>query len=143
MIIPDVNVLMHAYRSASPLHAVAARFWSVALNGDQAVALSWVVINGYVRLMTNPRVVAPAIHVAAAEHDVRSWLQRRNVVVVHPTEQHADLYFGFLRSAGTAGNLTTDAHIAALAVEHDAEVVSADTDFARFAGVRWTNPFAP
>lgn len=142
MLLPDVNVLVHAYNRDSPWHEPARRFWEGALSATRPVALSWVAVNAYLRLMTHARVVSAPIDVVTAERDVRSWLARPQVVVVHPTDRHAELFFGFLRALGTAGNLTTDAHLAALAVEHDAEVVSTDTDFARFPGVRVVNPLA-
>ena len=142
MIVPDVNLLVHAYATGSSRHDDARRWWKGTLDSQVAVGLAWVAIIGYVRIITNARFMKPAQTVETAEADVRAWLACRNVVVVHPTERHADLVFGFLRSAGAAGNLTTDAHLAALAVEHDAEIASADADFSRFPGVRSTNPLA-
>jgi predicted nucleic acid-binding protein len=71
---------------------------------------------------------------------VRSWLDHTGVRILAPGEHHADILFGFLTRLGTAGNLTTDAHLAALAIEYRAELVSTDTDFARFPGLRWFNP---
>lgn len=142
MLLPDVNVVVHAYNRDSPWHDAARRWWEAALSSTRPVALPWAVVTGYVRLMTHARVVRSPISIAAAERDVRAWLARPQVVLVQPTERHADLLFGFLERLGTAGNLTTDAHLAALAVEHNAEVASTDADFARFPGVRFSNPLA-
>ena len=87
--------------------------------------------------MTHPRVGAnPLSAVQAIEH-VRSWLARPNVRVLTPGERHAEILFGLLETVGVAGNLTTDAHLAALAIEYHAELVSTDTDFARFPKLRW------
>ena len=77
---------------------------------------------------------------AGACERVESWLAQPQVMVLHPGERHAGLFFGFLRGLGSAGNLTTDAHLAALALEHQAVLQSTDADFARFSGLRWRNP---
>jgi len=79
---------------------------------------------------------------AVACADVRAWLARPYVSVLHPGDRHAEILFGLLDSLGTAGNLTTDAHLAALAIEHQAELHSTDADFGRFSGLRWVNPLA-
>ena len=71
---------------------------------------------------------------------VRSWLEVPNVEIISPGEDHGDILFRLIEEVGTAGDLTTDAHLAALAIEHSAELVSTDTDFARFRGLRWFNP---
>jgi hypothetical protein len=71
-----------------------------------------------------------------------AWLAQPQVLLIHPGERHAGILFGLLRGLGTAGNLTTDAHLAALAIEHQAELRSTDADFARFPGLRWSNPLA-
>ncbi len=84
--------------------------------------------------MTNPLPVT-----AACAH-VRSWLAHPNVSILHPGERHAEILFGLLETLGAAGNLTTDAHLAALAIEHQVELHSTDADFVRFPGLRWTNP---
>jgi toxin-antitoxin system PIN domain toxin len=140
MILPDVNVLVHAYNGDSVHHAPARTWWEKALTKGTPLVMPWVVLLGYVRLMTSPRTLMFPITVEAAEKDVRGWLALSQLTVIEPGENHADLVFGLLRSIGTGGNLTTDAHIAALAMEYRAEVATCDTDFARFKGVRWFNP---
>lgn len=140
MILPDVNILVHAYNRDSIDHTPARAWWEATLGHGTPLVIPWAVLLGYVRLMTNPRVVMFPITAAAAEKDVRSWLSLPQTTLIEPGEKHADILFGLLRSAGAAGNLTTDAHIAALAVEYHAEVATCDTDFARFKGVRWFNP---
>lgn len=140
MILPDVNLLIHAYNSESPVHAVAKSWWETQLNGEDTVGLAWAVILGFVRLVTHPAVSATPLPVDVACDYARSWLARPQVTIVHPGERHAAVVFRLLESLGTAGNLTTDAHLAALAIEYQAQVQSTDADFARFPGLRWSNP---
>lgn len=137
MIVPDVNVLVYAYNADAARHQVARQWWEYAINSRGAVGLPWISALGFIRLMTHPRVGAnPLSAVQAIEH-VRSWLARPNVRVLTPGERHAEILFGLLETVGVAGNLTTDAHLAALAIEYHAELVSTDTDFARFPKLRW------
>lgn len=140
MIIPDVNLLIYTYDSTSPWHKRAANWWASCLSGSTPVGISWVVALGFVRLWTNSRVFANPMPVDEAASHVESWLARRIVRIVNPGPRHAELLFGFLRAEGKGGNLTTDAHLAALAVEFRGVVYTADTDFLRFAGVQWLNP---
>lgn len=140
MILPDVNLLVHAYNSDSPVHSTARAWWEGALNGTKPVGLAWVTMLGYVRITTHRQILANPMPVADSCAHVRAWLARPYVGIVHPGERHAELLFGLLESLGTAGNLTTDAHLAALAIEHQAELHSTDADFGRFPGLRWVNP---
>ena len=142
MIVPDVNLLVHAYNSESPRHAAARAWWERLLNGTKPVGLPWTVILGFIRLTTNRQIVAHPLTATAACAHARAWLGQPYVNIAHPGDRHAEILFGLLERLGTAGNLTTDAHVAAVAIEHQAELHSTDTDFARFAGLRWTNPLA-
>ena len=94
----------------------------------------------FVRLSTRAHVFTHPLDGAEAFDIVEGWLAQPCAVVVHPTERHLEVLRGLVEPLGTAGNITTDAHLAALAVEHGAEICSADSDFARFPGLRWTNP---
>lgn len=143
MILPDINLLIHAYNSESPVHAAAKAWWEEQMNGEGPVGLAWAVILGFVRLVTHPAVFVNPLPVEVACERARAWLARPQVMIVHPGERHAALVFGLLESLGTAGNLTTDAHLAALAIEYQAELQSTDADFARFPGLRWSNPLRP
>jgi uncharacterized protein len=104
--------------------------------------LSWAAMLGFIRLTTSRQVMAHPVPVATAYGHVRAWLAQPYVAIVHPGDRHADILFGLLEALGTAGSLTTDAHLAALAIEHQAELHSTDADFARFSGLRWANPLA-
>ena len=112
------------------------------MNGAVTVGLPWVAVLGFIRIATNPKVFVNPLDASAACLHVRSWLDRPHTVLIHPGDRHADILFALLEAAGTAGNLTTDAHLAALAVERQAELHSTDADMARFPGLRWVNPLA-
>ncbi len=140
MIVPDVNLLVYAYNEGSPHHGAAKRWWEDLINGDEMVGVSWVVATGFVRLMTHPRVlVRPATPDAAVEY-VREWFRFHHVMPINPGADHLDRLRRNLAAAGVGANLVTDAHVAALAMEYQAEVHSNDTDFSRFPGLRWRNP---
>ncbi len=143
MILPDVNILVYAHDSRGAHHDAARAWWDDALSGDEPVALTWMVILGFVRLSTSRRMFEEPVQVQDAAAAVEAWLAQPHVRIVHPGRRHHELLFGFIRSAGVAGNLTMDAHLAALAVEHGATVFSVDTDFARFPDLDWRNPLAP
>lgn len=141
MIVPDVNLLLHAHDSRSRRHDAARPWWERLMNGTGAVGLAWVAILGFIRISTNPRIFANPLEVNRAGNHVRSWLATPRVVIVHPGDRHADVLFSLLEQVGSAANLTTDAHFAALAIEHQAELHSTDADMARFPGLKWVNPF--
>ena len=140
MKLADVNLLIYAYDQASPHHARALEWLEHRLSGTETFGFAWVGLLAFIRLVTNARVFADPMTTAEALDRVDAWLAQPCVTVLHPGQRHAALLRDLLRSTGTAGNLTTDAHLAALAIEHGAELCSADADFSRFAGLRWTNP---
>jgi uncharacterized protein len=140
MIIPDANLLLYAYAADLPDHAGAATWLKGCFSGAEQVGLPHVVLCAFVRIATNPRVFQrPMTPVEACGH-VRSWLQQPMVQLLTPGLEHVDRVLKLVQALGTAANLVTDAQIAALAMEFDAIVHTADTDFARFQGLRWFNP---
>jgi len=142
VILPDINLLVYAHNRAAPDHAASHRWWTECLNGDRPVALPWIVSCGFIRLTTHPRVLERPLSARQSVDFVGSWLERPNVLVIEPGGSFGMHFFRFLKQLGTAGNLTTDACLAALAIEHQAELHSNDTDFHRFEGLRWRNPLA-
>ncbi len=142
MKVVDLNILIYAVDRESPQYKAAHDWLQSTLNGAEAVALPWMVLLGFLRLTTNPRVLPRPLSVARASQVVDGWLARPNVVTPEPGPDHWSRLQTLLHKSGTAGNLTTDAHLAALSIGLDAELCSADADFARFAGVRWFNPLA-
>lgn len=142
MIVPDVNMLLHAYNSESPRHEAARAWFEDLMSSPGPVGLPWVAILGFLRITTHRHVLSHPLPVETACAAARSWLDQPQVSVLHPGDRHAAILFGLLVSLGTAGNLTTDAHLAALAIEHQAELHTTDADFRRFPGLRWSNPLA-
>lgn len=140
MIVPDLNLLVYAYDASSPFYGSARGWWIECLSGTENVGISWIVALGFVRLWTSPRVFSNPMPVDLATRHVESWFSRPMVRVLNPGPRHAELVFGFLRAEGRGGNLTTAAHLAALAREANAIIHTADTDFVRFDGVRFLNP---
>lgn len=140
MILPDANLLLYAYDSDSPFHKPAAKWWSDLLSGTEPVGLCPVVLFSFLRLATHAKVFERPMTVAAATACIDAWMERPNVRVLYPGPKHWSEVCGLLNAAGTAGNLVSDAQIAALALEYGAEVHSADSDFTRFKGLAWFNP---
>ncbi len=136
----DVNVLLNAVNSRAVDHLVSRDWLGRSLNGEASVGFAWLVLIGFVRLSTRRGILTTPLTTDQAITVVRGWLERPTVYVLHPTERHFDVLADLLGQAGVAGNLTNDAHLAALAIEHRAQVVTFDADFDRFPGVRWTRP---
>lgn len=140
MILPDANLLLYAYDQSSPFHPKAAAWFEDIMSRPGPVILLPAVVFGFVRISTHPRIFTSPLSVAEASAHVRSWLGRKQVRLHDMLLEDVNAALSLLESAGTAGNLTTDAQIAAVALRLDAEVHTADLDFGRFAGVRFSNP---
>ena len=140
MIVPDLNLLVYAYADEAPHHDAARRWWEGLVNGSERVGVPWVVSVGFVRLMTHPRVVIRPATPAQAVDYVLEWFRFPHVTPVNPGPGQLTHLRRNLVAAGVGANLVTDAHVAALSMEYQAEVHSNDTDFGRFPGLRWRNP---
>jgi toxin-antitoxin system PIN domain toxin len=142
MILPDINVIVHAYNRGSESHRQAREWWEAMLSNPRPVGLCWTVMLGFIRLSTQRRIFREPLPVVAACDEVRAWLAQPQVIILEPGRRHASIVFDLLEQLGTGGNLTTDAHLAALAIEHQCELCSTDADFTRFSGLQWMNPLA-
>ena len=140
MILPDLNLLLYAYNQDSPKHKSAKIWWESLMNHSRPVGLAWIVVLGFIRISTHRKIQENPLPVEVACAHARSWLAQPHVVILHPGSKHSEILFGLLENLGTAGNLTTDAHLAALAIEFQAELHSTDSDFARFSGLKWVHP---
>lgn len=135
MKMPDANVLIYALDDTSMRHAGAKAWLDEVLSGSEEVGFAWAVLLAVLRLTTKANVFARPLRAAEAFDIIDGWLAQPHAMIVHPTGRHVALMRGFLLEAGTAGNLTTDAHIAALSIEYGATVATYDADFSRFKGV--------
>ena len=142
MIIPDLNLLLYAYDADSPFHAKAAAWWQACLSGTEQVGLLPVVIFGFVRIGTNARAFQHPMTPSEAAGHVRSWLEQPPGELLEPGFGHVESVLKLLEGLGTAGNLVTDAQIAAASLDHGAVLHTTDTDFIRFADLRWLNPIS-
>jgi len=136
----DVNLLLYAVDESSAYHGAARPWLEGCLSGSETVALDWSVLLAFIRLSTRARIFAQPLTPAQALDLIDGWLAQPNVTVVHPTDRHSAILRELLEQVGTAGNLTSDVHLAAIAIEHGAELYSLDNDFSRFSGLHWINP---
>ncbi len=136
----DLNVLIYAVDSDSPHHARARKWLESALSGEETVGLAWTVILGFLRVTTRRGIMRNPLDVAAAIDYVNSWLQQSNVEIVESGEEHWRILRTLIVSSGTGGNLTSDAHLAALALGGGWTLVSTDHDFRRYLGLAVINP---
>ena len=140
MILVDANLLIYAFDNASPHHTAARSWFDERLSGAAPVGLPWESLLAFLRIVTNPRFYSSAASTARAWQAVREWLASDNVWMPLPIERHAAILAELLSGAGVRANLVPDAHLAALAISHGLILCSADAGFARFPGLRWTNP---
>lgn len=143
MILVDVNILVYASNAESQQHAASHDWLDRQLSGPDAVGLPWASVLGFLRITTNPRIHRQPLVMAIAWQQVSRWLLSEPVWIPGPTERHAAILAGLLALPGLYGNLVSDAHLAALAIEHGLTLCSTDGDFARFPGLSWRNPIAP
>lgn len=140
MILIDVNLLLYATNAYAPQYVVAREWLDRQLNESMRVGLPWASLLGFLRMVTNARIVKQPLPMANAWKQVLQWLECDPVWVPAPTERHVEVLARLLAEPGVHGNLVSDAHLAALAIEHGLTLCSTDGDFARFPGLKWLNP---
>jgi hypothetical protein len=140
LILVDSNILLYAEDSLSPHHEAARDWWDEQLSGTSPVCLCWTVIGAFIRIGTNPRIFETPLPLKTALARVQSWLDQPCTRLIDATERHWTVYQDLLTEGQAVGNLVTDAHLAALALQHGCELMSTDADFARFRKLRWINP---
>jgi toxin-antitoxin system PIN domain toxin len=142
MILVDANLLLYAEDSLSEHHEKARIWWDAQLSGSEPVGLCWPVLNAFIRIGTNARLHQHPLTLKQAVERIQSWFDQPCVRIVVPSDEHWSCFQQMLRSGNAVGNLVSDAHLAALAVEQNAVLHSTDADFSRFRGLRWRNPIA-
>lgn len=136
----DANVLLYAVDEDAQHHAVAKAWLDDALGGNETILMPWVSLLAFLRISTHSRVFEHPLPIQAASDVIKSWLARPQTIVPEPDAGHARRMTELLVPLGQGGNLVNDAHLAALALQYDAAVITFDNDFGRFAGVRWEAP---
>ena len=140
MTLVDTNILLYAEDSLSEHHEAARAWWDDQLSGLEPVALCWPVLSAFIRIGTNTRLHKRPLTLKEAVERVQSWLDQPCVRILTPTDHHWAIFQRMLRASNATANLVSDAHLAALSVEHNCKLASTDTDFARFRGLKWRNP---
>lgn len=142
MILVDANILLYAEDSLSEYHVPIREWWDTQLSGSDPVGLSWPVLTAFIRIGTNARIHDRPLTLAEATERVESWLAQPCVRIIVPTDQHWGIFRKLLHAGKATGNLVSDAHLAALAMEHNCQLCSTDQDFSRFPGLKWMNPLS-
>lgn len=142
MILVDANLLIYAIDRDSPHHVKARKWLEKLLSGATEVGLAWIVILAFIRITTRAGILRRPLDADQAVAFVHEWLQQPYVSLVAPGQGHWPIFRSLIKSVGTAGNLTSDTHLAALALEYGCEIHSADYDFQRFPGLTHVNPVA-
>ena len=140
MILPDVNVLLHAFRRDAADHSAYRAWLDRVVNGDMAYAMSPQVLSSFIRIATHPRIFVQPSSLTEALAFASVLLEQPNCQILQPGQRHWDIFCRLCRSAKAAGNLVQDAWLAALAIESGCEWITTDRDFARFEGLRWRPP---
>ena len=140
MILVDANLLLYAEDQLNPRHDAARQWWDAQLSGTAPVCLCWTVLCAFIRIGTNSRIFEYPLSIDQSVSRVQSWRDQPCTRLIHPTERHWAVLQQLLVDGQAAANLVSDAHLAALAIEHNCELVSTDADFARFPKLKWRNP---
>jgi hypothetical protein len=140
LILSDVNVLVYAFASSAPDHDRYRVWLDRVLDSPEAWAYSELVLSGFVRVVTHPRVLDPPATLATALRFCDALRGQPNAVAVAPGERHWEIFTDLCSAAGARGNLVADAYLAAIAIETGSEWITTDRDFARFRGLRWRHP---
>lgn len=142
MILIDANLLIYAHNQGSTQHTAARAWLEKVFSGSAPIGIPWQTISAFVRIITHPRLPGHPLPTAVAIRIVESWLEQPNVQALRPGEQHWPLFRQMLVEGQASGDLTSDAQLAALTMEFGGVLHTTDRDFARFPGLRWTNPLA-
>ena len=140
MILLDANLLIYAHVASFPEHPGARDWLDAQLSGSALVGFPWPSLLGFLRIVTNPRIFEQPEPISEAWDQVADWLACESAWIPQPGARHVEILASLLADPGVTANLVPDAHLAALAIEHGLLLHSTDGDFARFRGLRWSNP---
>ena len=140
MILADVNVLIYAFSSRAENHSAYRKWLDHTLQDPAAYGVSELVLGGFIRIVTHPRVFDPPASTQTAFRFCEVLREQPNAVLIEPGPRHWDIFQDLCRASGARGNLVADAYLAALAIESGSEWITTDRDFSRFKGLRWRHP---
>ncbi len=140
MILPDVNVLVYAHREDSKDHAAYRQWFERTVNGDEAYGISDLVLSGFIRVVTHPKVFRRPTPLANAWRFVERTRDQANCVPIEPGKRHWEIFERLCRDCEARGSLVPDAYFAAMAIESGCEWITTDRDYSRFKGLRWRHP---
>lgn len=140
MILVDANILLYSVNQHDPKHQLAQQWLEGALVGAERVGFAWIVVNAFLRVSTQRRIFSSPLEISEAIKRVDQWLAHDNALLVEESPGHWTTLQRLLIASGRGGNLLSDAHLAAIAIDHDATLVTFDSDFAQFPGLRWRSP---
>ena len=142
MILVDANIIFYAEDALSDKHSVAKNWWDSKLSGHEPVGLAWITCLAYIRIFTNPRAVRSPVTTEQATKTVNNWVAQPITKIVNPGQYFWPIFQKLLIQGQANSNLSSDAFLAALAIENDCILYSSDADFSRFADLRWKNPLS-
>jgi toxin-antitoxin system PIN domain toxin len=142
MMLIDANLLLYAYHSTSEQHKASKAWLETALSGTELVRFAWLTLWAFLRISTNPRAFEHPLSIAESQAAISSWLDQPVAGILEPGDRHLDILRKLMKDGQTVGPLVMDAALAALAIEHGANLCTTDRDFSRFADLKWTNPIA-
>jgi toxin-antitoxin system PIN domain toxin len=142
VILVDVNIVVYAHNAGAPKHAAAKEWARNAFSGSEPVRIPWAVVHAFLRITTDPRILDHPFDLTEASAIVDAWFASPSVELIEPGPRYWPILRSLLITGNIRGPLVSDAHLAALALEHDATLYTADRDFRRFAGLRVINPLA-
>jgi uncharacterized protein len=141
-ILVDINLLLYAIVADYPQHIVARTWLEEQFNVKVQVGLPWLSLLGFIRIATNPRIFKKPLSVSQAWEQIEEWLALPTVWIPQPTSRHPEILGSLLCASETKSNLVSDAHLAALSIEHNLVLCSTDKDFAKFPNLIWHNPLS-
>lgn len=140
MILPDANLILYAFIKDFPQHSKSKAWLEKTINSEEKIGLSWQVITAFIRIGTNPKIFKTPMTIKQVENKIGLLQSHSNVSIIAPTEKHWQIFLKLLKDTKAAGDLVMDAHLAALAIEHNARIASTDDDFKNFPNLEFFNP---
>lgn len=140
MILPDANLILYAFIKDFPQHQKSKAWLERTINDEKTIGLAWQVITAFIRIGTNPKIFKTPMTIKQVEDRIGLLQSYSNVIVIAPSEKHWQIFLKLLKDTNATGDLVMDAHLAALAIEHNARIATTDSDFKIFPDLKFFNP---